>query len=117
MKKLFSYAIILSFLVVTTGCTQHLGNFTALSSSSFNPENVDDKHLVQKNVKGGSRSTIIFVATIGGQPKIDQAVSETLSDCGGDFLQNARVYTYAWSIFVYGEVGYNIEGDCYKTND
>ncbi len=116
MKKLFSYFAMLAFLLTTTGCTQHLGNFTALSSSNFNAKNINNKHLVKKNVKGGSKSTLLFVP-IGGYPKVDQAVAETLSDCGGDFLQNARVYSYYWVVLFFGEMGYKVEGDCYKTSN
>ena len=74
------------------------------------------KTLVAKNVKGGSKSLVVIVP-IGGYPKIDQAVSQTLSQCGGDFLQNVRVYAYWWTAIFFGEMGFNIEGDCYKTSE
>lgn len=115
MKKTILMGLVLAVSLVATGCSQHLGNFSALSTGTFRAENIDQKHMVAKDVKGGAKSLIIFGIPIGGQPKVDQAVSEALSKNNGDFMQNGRLYATFWSVLLIGQIGYEVQGDVYNT--
>lgn len=113
MKKIVFLFVLVSILAM--GCTQHLGNFTAMSSSNYDPKKIDNDHLVAANVTGNTSSLIIFGIPIGGAPKVDQAVAEALATNKGDFMQNCSLYYYAWSAFVVGKIGYKVKGDVYNT--
>lgn len=118
MKRVVLLIVVLLFsLSILAGCSQHLGNFTALSTANFRAENIKSENLVAKDAKGGASSLIIFGIPIGGQPKVDQAVAEALSENNGDFMQNARLY-YKWWMWPFppiGEMKYEVQGDVYKT--
>jgi hypothetical protein len=99
------------------GCTQHIGNFTALSSSTFRGENIDSKHMVKQNAEGDACSLSILGIPVGGIPKVDQAVSEALSQNNGDIMTNARLYNKAWTAILFGQMCWVVQGDVYKTSN
>jgi hypothetical protein len=102
--------------VLFAGCTQYMGSFTALSTYDFDTSHVDRAHLVKRNIdETVTVPTILFVPL--GKPTLDDAVSEVLSRTGGDFLTNARVYSYFWSAIVFGKMGFTVKADAYKTLD
>jgi hypothetical protein len=115
MKKIVLAGILSA--VLFNGCSQHLGNFTALSTDAYNPVNVDSKHLITSNVDSKVASLTILGIPIGGVTKLDEAVSETAHNYKGDFLKNVQVYTYAWSLILFGQTGYKIKADVYNTQD
>lgn len=112
MKRI---VFVLLFLVLT-GCSQHIGNFTALSSSVYDSKNIEEKNLVARNVSGVSKCYIIIFFPTCVTPKADDAVSMALINGGGDFMKNARVY-YDWFYipFLFGEFKMRVAGDVYKT--
>ena len=110
-KKLLTIAL----LVTATGCTQHVGNFTALSSSTFKGEEINQKHLVKQNAYGEACTTLLLGIPLGGVPKVDQAVSEALRQNNGDIMTNASLYTKHWSAFLIGQSCWTVAGDVYKT--
>lgn len=114
MRLSIAAAILVMFLC---GCSQHLGNFTALSTSAYRGENINSKTLVKPSAVGKTDSLIILGFPIGGLPKVDQAVSEALSKNNGDFMANSRLYQTGWSILLVGQIGYRVEGDVYKTSN
>lgn len=104
-------------LLFTTGCAQHIGNFSALATGTYRNENINDKHLVAKNANGSSLCWSILGIPTCQWPKLDQAVSEALTKNNGDFMQNSRVYwTDTWYVLV-SSWGFKVEGDVYKTNE
>ena len=111
--RFFLVVIVLSIFL--SGCSQHLGNFTALSTSTYRGENVNSQNLVKQNAVGKTNSIIFLGIPLGGQPKIDQAVAEALSQNNGDYMTNGRLYATAWSVGLIGSIGYRVEGDVYKT--
>ena len=117
MKKLSLLASVAVAAVLFSGCSQHMGNFTALSTDAFNPQNIDDKHKVASNVESDVMSLNILGVPVGGIIKLDQAVSETAHNNNGDFLKNAQVYHKAWGLVLFGEAGYEIKADVYKTQE
>ena len=112
-KSLFIMIVCLSMLA---GCSQHLGNFTALSSSSYESKNIEEKNLIEKNVSGESHCYIIIMFPTCVMPKLDEAVSKALLKGNGDFMKNARLYYEHFYIpFLFGDNMFRVEGDVYKT--
>lgn len=114
MKKVALIVLTLFAFSILASCSYHLGNFSALATGTYRSENIRQENLVARNAKGGSSALVIFGIPLS-QPKIDQAVAEALTQNGGDFMQNARVYYRWWSLGIIGEVRYDVEGDVYKT--
>lgn len=94
-----------------------MGNFTALSTDAYNPKNLDAKHKVATDVEIDTASLMILGIPVGGIVKLDQAVSETAHAGKGDFLKNAQVHAYGWSVILFGKNGYRIKADVYNTQD
>lgn len=114
MRKIVLASIAAS-AVLFTGCSQHLGNFTAMSTDAYNPANLDSSHKVASNVELDVASLNILGIPISGITKLDQAVSETAHTNNGDFLKNAQVHAYGWSAILFGKQGYKIKADVYST--
>lgn len=108
--------LVLLSLFILAGCSQHLGNYTALSSSNYDGKNIEEKNLVARNVSGISHCYVITVFPLCINPKLDEAVSMALVAGGGDFMSNVRIY-YEWYYipFIFGDYKYRVAGDVYKT--
>jgi hypothetical protein len=117
MLKTLTLTSALLATLLLSGCSQHIGNFTALSTDAYNPVNLDEKHKVASGIEHDVMSTIILGIPVGGRTKLDQAVSETTREHGGDFMKNAQVYGKAWYFFLFGQQGFMLKGDIYKTQD
>lgn len=115
MKKIAIAGILTA--VLFSGCTQHLGNFTALSTDAYNPSNLDSKHRVAQGVESTVSSLMILGIPMGGITKLDQAVSDTAHNNKGDFLKNAQVHSFGWSLVLIGKAGFKIKADVYNTQD
>ena len=116
MKKMTVLGVAVA-AVLFSGCSQHLGNFTAISTDAYNPAHLDSKHKVASNVEQDVASLNILGIPLGGITKLDQAVSETAHDNKGDFLKNAQIHAYGWSVILFGKQGYKIKADVYNTQD
>jgi len=109
------FLLLIVALVVFSGCSTHIGQFSALSTGIYKGENIDSKHLVKANAEGSScRSWFLFIP-LGSAPKVDQAVSEIMSQLSGDIMTNARLYETGWSILLFSRGCYILEGDVYRT--
>ena len=115
MKKIILASATVALLF--SGCSQHLGNFTAMSTDAYNSNNVNNKHLVKSNVDSKVTSLRILGIPVGGIVKLDQAISETAHENRGDFLKNVQVHAYGWDLIIFGQQGYKIKADVYNTQD
>ena len=115
MKSLSIVAILL-LGILCVGCVQHLGNFTALSTANYEGGNVDKEHLKNKTAPGKTMESMTLGIPLG-IPKVDQAVAEALSKNDGDILPNARLYYTWWTCILFGQMGYKVEGEVYRTRD
>lgn len=112
MKKL---VLLLIALMSLTACSTHIGNFSALATGTYRGENIDSKHLVKSNAEGSSCRTWFLFIPFGSAPKVDQAVSEALSQMNGDIMANSRLYETWWSFILFSGGCYKLEGDVYRT--
>jgi hypothetical protein len=86
-----------------------------LSTATYRPENIDNNHLTYKNVHGKSRQVFVLGIPVSGSPKLDHAVAEALKNGKGDYMQNAQLYTFWWSVILFGSAGFEVEGDVFNT--
>ncbi len=115
MKKIALASI--ATIILFSGCSQHMGNFTAMSTDAYNPANINKAHKVATNIESTVSSLNILGIPIGGITKLDQAVSETAHQNKGDFLKNTQIHAYGWSAILFGKTGYIIKSDVYNTQD
>lgn len=115
MKKVV-ISLMLAFAVVLSACSQHLGNFSALSTGTYDAKNINSGTLVKKDAVGGTTKVFIFGIPIGGYPKVDEAVADGLRQSDGDFMMNASLYSKWYFFFIISVAGYEVKGDVYKTN-
>jgi len=116
MKRSF-LVVVLLLVVFTVSCSQHLGNFSVISSSTFRGENIKASNLVEKNAVGKTQTLLIFgLIPVSGQPKIDQAVAEALRKYNGDVMTNASLYSTNQYYILFSTYGYKIEGAVYNTS-
>jgi len=109
MKRMFGLSILI--MVLTTGCSTMLGDFTVLSTYNF--ELQAESELVTREAKGSSMSTTVLFFTVGA-PHLQTAVEKALQKSEADFLTNARIYEKEWSILLLGRKGFVVEGFAWR---
>ncbi len=115
-KRTALYLALVLFAAVLVGCSQHVGNFSGLATGTYRPENVKSSNLIAKDVTGETCKSIFLFIPLG-VPKLDEAVSNATAKSGGDFMMNSRVYATSWTMLLYGQNCFKVEGDVYKTNN
>ena len=116
MRKLSVLLIVLATFLA--GCAQHLGNFSAISTSNFEGKNIDSQHVSVRNVKGVSHCYYLFMIVplcAGGAPKLDEAVSKAISAGQGDLMQNVRIYYRTMWYIILTDYSFTVQGDVYNT--
>jgi len=114
MKKVL-FCLMVASVMMLSACSQHLGNFSALSTGTYDAKNINSSSLVKKDAVGGTKKILIFGMPVQGQPKVDEAVADALRQNNGDFMQNTSLYSTGWSVIIIGQIGYEVKGDVYKT--
>lgn len=113
MKKVL-FCIMLASVVMLSACSQHLGNFSALATGTYDAKNISSSTLIKKDAVGGTKRFMILGIPIG-QPKVDEAVADALRQNDGDYMMNGSLYSNFWTILLIGQIGYEVKGDVYKT--
>lgn len=115
MKKTAGVLMIVFVGAMLAGCSQHVGNLSALAAGTYKSENINPASMVGKDITGKACASIFFIFPTG-YPKLDEAVSQATAKNNGDFMMNARIYYDSWWIpFIYGQNCWRVEGDVYKT--
>lgn len=116
LRKIAILLIILTIFL--GGCATHIGNFSAISTSSFQGKNIDSKHISMRDAKGISHCYYLFmiIPLCGGwTPKLDEAISRALSTGKGDFMQNVRIYDRTMWYIILTDYSFTVQGDVYNT--
>ena len=111
MKKKIMLSIGLLLLMVLTGCSERLGDFTVISTKNID---IGKNYIkVDSNAFGTSTKQIIIVFP-NGTPSIKDAVDDLLKKTNGDLVTNAVIhYNWFYIPYIFGEMTYKIEGDVY----
>ncbi len=107
MKKQLLWA--LTLLLLTTGCSMKLGEFTMISTKDidFKKEYIKDN----KKVMGKDEIQIYVIFPSRMHPDIDVAVSDVLERTCSDYLTDATImYKYWYIPYIYGKAWYQVEG-------
>lgn len=110
--------LLITLTTFLAGCATHIGNFSAVSTSSFEGKNIDSKHISMRDVQGISHCYylfMIFPLCAGGTPKLDEAISRAISTGKGDFMQNVRIYYRTLWYIILTDYSFTVQGDVYNT--
>lgn len=114
MKKT-SIALLVCSLLLLTGCSKRLGDFTVLST---NNTSLGDSFIrVAQNSKGVHSKPILLIIPLGA-PNIEDAVSAALDKYQGEILTDVVVYLDWYYIpLIFGERKYRVIGDVWIRKD
>lgn len=104
-------AILIIALILFSGCTTRLGDFTVISTKTIDWSRSNTLKKAKVRVDGEDIAHwIIFLPT--GSPTIDEAVDNAIESIPGAVaLIDAALYSRFWWIpYIYGQQGYIIEG-------
>jgi hypothetical protein len=105
--------IAIASMMLLTGCSVRLGDFTALST-----KNIPYRFVKKGPGQGEDIARIIIIFPTKAAPNIKEATDRAIEQANGDALVNAKVYYRNWYIpYIYGEVGYEVKGDGVSTEE
>lgn len=94
----------------TSGCVSRLMDFTVISTKNVEIPGVRGEKVTGEDMKS------IIIAFPTGQPSIKAAVDDALDKGHGDVLLDAVISNRFWYIpYVFGRVGFVVEGTALKT--
>ncbi|MBN1383706.1 MAG: hypothetical protein JW983_02330 [Elusimicrobia bacterium] len=108
MKKV-AVLVLAAFCISLVGCTTRLIDFTAISS-----KNCDIPGERGARVTGKHMIPMILGIPLG-QPNIKEACDQAIEKGNGDCLVDGVLYSNFWTILVFGQMGYKIEGTVVNT--
>ncbi len=110
MRSIFpAFAVIAALL---TGCRTEEARLTIASTKDVEVSRVDLKHIALKREVSESDGRFWFLfIPFGSAPTINRAMDECLESGKGDFIVNARITSFWWTILVFSWESYRIEGD------
>ena len=94
-----------------TGCANRMLDFTAISS-----KNVEVDGTRGERVRGESMAFLLPFCIPVKQPNIKEAVDRAIERGGGDMLIDGVVYYKGWCVFLFGQMGYSVEGTIVNTH-
>ena len=115
MKKILCIIIL---LFLTTACTTNHGTFTVLSNRSVDYEQLKKNSEVIRDVEGKDISHLIIFIPTKMNPNIFAALTDALSQHGGDAMINVSVEsTFWWIPYIYGKIGWTVKGDVLRVKE
>ena len=110
MKK--SLLLLGLIVVIASGCTKQLSDFTVLSTKYSSLGNGESNVVkAQQKVKGknSKMSHLLFIPT--GSPDTKKAIENALEQCPGAIgLANGTIKSKSWSCLFFGKSSYYVEG-------
>lgn len=111
-RSLIATVVVLCFtLVVFSGCTTRIGDFTLMSTKNVV---IGEKYVkVAENVEADDLAWwILFIPT--GFPNFKTAVDNLLEQNKGELATNTVLSSYSLWLLLVNQVGYKIKGDVWK---
>ena len=108
----FTIIVLISAIIVLSGCTQRLIDFTIISSKNITIDVDKTASRVQ-----GTDEVVVFLFPLG-VPNLKEAVDKAIESAGPEYdaLIDGVVSSYNKS-FIIGVVGYTVEGTPIKTKE
>lgn len=99
----------LAFLVLFTGCSQRVIDFTIISSKNVDLTNAASFKRGPARVEGKDSKPIIFFIPLG-TPNTKEAVDRAIESVPGAVALTDGVITYKYFVFIFGQMSYLVEG-------
>ena len=101
-------------LLIFSGCSQNLANFTIVSTKSTN---LDNKYESIGQIEGYDITYIITIIPLG-KTRMDEAVANTLLNNGADYLTNTVVKSELFFLpYIFGYNKIKVEGEGWRMID
>lgn len=102
-------------LLIFSGCSQNIANFTIVSTKSTN---LDNKYESVGQIEGYDITYIITIIPLGRAPRMDEAVANTLLNNGADYLTNTVVKSEVFFLpYIFGYNKIEIRGEGWRIID
>jgi hypothetical protein len=99
----------LVFLVLFTGCSQRVIDFTIISSKNVDLSKAANFKRGTARVEGIDSKPIIFFIPMG-TPNTKEAVDRAIESVPGAVALTDGVITYKYFVFIFGKMSYVVEG-------
>lgn len=107
---------LLVVMFICCGCLIRHGDFSVLSNKLLNVADFElSKADRVKGIEGKDVQHMILFIPIGGVPTLEGALDNALEKGGGDVMTDAVVKTWAFTLILYGQSAWKVEGDVVKT--
>jgi hypothetical protein len=98
--------------VLSSGCSQRLGDFTLLSSKNIDLSNFNTQSAENAPAVNGVDKRAIVIVFPTGVASLKDATDRAEEKGSAVGLTNARIVQYGWYIpYIYGEVGWDVTGN------
>jgi len=114
MKHLSIFLCFCLLILVMSGCSIRLSDFSAVTTKSINLDKVDIDSLPQvKGVRGkDTKFTLVFIPL--GVPHLEDAIDDALEKGGGDLMTDVVLYRRSWW-FLIGQESLEVKGNVVNT--
>ena len=111
-KKITLLFLSMLLVVIFSGCTTRLGDFTVISTKSIDWGNVDKFKRGTDQVTGEDKLHIIIFVPTKFAINMEEAVDNAIESVPGAIAITDAVvyYRYWWIPYIYGQMGYVVEG-------
>lgn len=96
-------------LVIASGCTTRLADFTMISTRNVELDRVDLDSLPRTRGVSGEDSRFIFLFIPFGSPHLEEAIDDALEKGGGDVMTDAVMSSTIWW-FLIGQNTLRVKG-------
>ena len=112
MKK-----IMISLLIILTACSTNQGHFTVLSNRLVMTDTFNSARAPKlEGLSGSDMSKVYFIFPNRVNSNLNGALNEVFNDTATDIMTDVDVTYSDWRIpFIYGEFGWQVKGDAYRT--
>lgn len=108
--RLVSVLGVAALVVSNSGCSRRVAQLPLVSTRAPQYERLAGAPVVRDVTAYDSRTWFLFIP-FGGSPSYQEALDEALASTQGDFMVNARLYSYWWSFLLFSYQEIRVVGD------
>ena len=111
MRALSLTLAVVLMTVCCAGCRSLEADFTVLSNKNVNFPGLQAARMGEhKEVEGKDVTHYFLFIPISSYANLERAVDNALKEGNGDVMVDAKIYSYSWTILLFGQVGWSVEG-------
>ena len=108
--KVVSYSLAIGAMLVATGCTTRIGDFSLISTGTPQYANMNRCEVNRAVAEADGRLWLLFIP-LNPAPSLEEAVDRCMDEASGDHIERARFYTTRWTIGLFSYGSYKVVGD------